>query len=380
MSFRFSYYFLTAEREKSPIEVFFNKIQHKIDLYERHTITTNNIYIKSKEEEISKLIEQHKKATEKAKKLYASIVEGSTLENEANNHAIAIHETRIDELDHYHDQDILATNEFYEEMMDNFFKVSLIGIYALLESETKNLCNHLQVKFNLKISSTDLNSRDYFKSSKLYFEKVIDMPVSNLTQFENKFSDLQKLRNHMVHSSGEISENKKILLEIIKRSAGQLTLINEADLPVTFQLKSTAYLETKYNEVRNFFRELLLIIDEKLNHEILLSRLKLIFGVMGNYIDIEITKPTFSVDPVIQGTVFSKISEMDSFQFYIQFTRNKNFRIKVINNIPLNKKIATMVSNIECSAKNIWDDFLIGFRARKFIYSVLITINKVNPK
>ena len=98
-----------------------------------------------------------------------------------------------------------SINQRFEALYHYFTKSSLAQAYALLESELRSFCNHLQSSLGYKIGLEHLKQKDYLQSMSNYLELVADLEMAALKQY---FSQIQFLRNKIMHNGGEFPSGK----------------------------------------------------------------------------------------------------------------------------------------------------------------------------
>jgi hypothetical protein len=119
--------------------------------------------------------------------------------------------TKNDETDENYDY------SFNNELIDlefNFYRVnrisSVLSMYAYLETTLNRICQQKQRKFDLPISVYDLSGNGILRS-KNYLEKfgLVDFSNSICNGTWSNLSNLNKLRNALAHSEGDIEQAKQ---------------------------------------------------------------------------------------------------------------------------------------------------------------------------
>ena len=122
------------------------------------------------------------------------------------------------------------SREELEEILDEeYFVISesmpiivrqslFISIYSLLETYMNDVCDMLKENQKIAISVGDLSGNGIFRAQ-CYLQKVlnVDFPASHKTW--QKISNYNRIRNCLVHSSGQVTDDtNKQLLRFIKNN------------------------------------------------------------------------------------------------------------------------------------------------------------------
>ena len=100
-------------------------------------------------------------------------------------------------------------------------KSILITALSFFEREINKLCIELKEMKNIKVSLKDLNTQGLPRAI-IYLEKVIEIPIDKNNKTYKRISDINKIRNLIVHNNGYLYNNENTLKEedkIIKKTS-----------------------------------------------------------------------------------------------------------------------------------------------------------------
>jgi hypothetical protein len=402
MDFGFNLYFVFNEIVKTPVEVFYHKLDNKLFIFEDIVEKTITLYKKNYHDKIALYEADYIKLRAKAVVVYNDVMaeEG---DNDTN-HLLAMHKSGLDEIEHYHDRNKEELKLVIDDMEDNFNKSSLIGIYSILESETKKLCKILKVEFSVRLPYELLESKDYFNTSLNYFDYVLDLKVTDLLPLQTKFINLQYLRNRLIHGGGEFEETTDQLNGIIIGSNGQLALqddngeeinleqeivdnkklqvekpkkkgekniveTSENDFAIVdkrprfLRIKDKNFIIEYCNLLRLFFEKVFWLVDEKDNFKILRSRLNfLIRYVEKNYEIKNLKISDVKGGKLIKCEAISLTPQtLMNIGLNIYATANISNVLLIENRIENNEDLDRLIVNLESNDSLIFRDVLHGF-------------------
>lgn len=330
MDFGATLFFLNP-RKVYPLEHFFVEIIEKINLYEQHSKATIILYEKEKTDILKKSKESYDAAIKVANKEYSRILQENG--NDEFAHSFAMHESGIDFLQYYYQNEEEEISIRFKKMNNYFTKSSLVLEYALLESELRGLCNLLQTSFQNRISLNDLSEKDYLKSIFTYLDLVINLPIKELADnFKDDFKELQFLRNKIMHNGGEFlsaNPNQELNL-IINKNNNTISLEKLENNSLLLNVEMN-YVIKFYIEIKSFFTQLLWLLDQKLNFTILLNRFHHLFLFLAS--DLLISNLRLKTIGNIKEVKFELHSKLESKEFSIEcnlilkHTAKNNFEI-----------------------------------------------------
>ena len=135
-----------------------------------------------------------------------------------------------------------------EEIFERQFRYSvLVTFYSILEGALNDLCNQMRHLKKLELKLDDLKGSGV-ERAELYLRKACLIDFPGKSGEWNEILELNKLRNCIVHTQGNILEAKKTeeLKKIIKNTKG---LDIERDRYIKIK---PAYIESIEESVRNF--------------------------------------------------------------------------------------------------------------------------------
>src|SRR5665213_2178843 len=278
--FGFSMYFLDGPDLSLP-EKFFIQVQHKLQMYKKHTQTTIKLY----QDEFKERMTDHKKAYQAAmaeaneiyKRRYEEI-EG----NEQDKHDYAMHELSIGEIEYHFSNEEEALKNSFLEMADHFNKSALVTLYALMETELRRLCGHLQIYFKKRVTLERFEQADYFKSILEYLDQIIELDITDLQPYQTKLVPLQFLRNKVMHNGGEFQlPITDYLGELVKGSDDGLNLEEIPNEQLTVVRVRSKFVMPFYDLISEMFMELFRLLNEKENFLFLRDRLAYLFRFLA---------------------------------------------------------------------------------------------------
>ncbi|RYD50679.1 MAG: hypothetical protein EOP52_13545 [Sphingobacteriales bacterium] len=265
------------DRDIHPVEQSIVNAIRKISLYKNHLQSTTKLYGSEYSQQLDQLVITEKIQITEANERITQILAGA--EQTEENRLYAEHMSGYDTIIFGY---VDAKEELYNnfnEMVGYFNKSALVSSYSLLESELRRLCIILQETTNEKLSLKDISGSDYFGSMIKYLSLVIDIDTNKLEHYISKIRDLQKLRNKIVHSNGELisntedKESRVNLLRIINQNKGTLSLKIDSETQIeTIQIDNSNYIAKYYSIFNAFFSRTLWCIDKRLDHSFLISR------------------------------------------------------------------------------------------------------------
>ena len=110
---------------------------------------------------------------------------------------------------------------------------------------------------------------------------VVDIPVVGLESYISNFKDIQFLRNKIIHAGSQFSNDS--ILEITKKYANSLHYDEETGF---LKIKKPEVIENLVKLIREFYEEILWLLEEKREFQILKNILENWFGILNKQITI----------------------------------------------------------------------------------------------
>jgi len=288
------------KNDKSKLEKSFSDLKRMIELYEKQYDITLELYRSEWKNETSNLTKQFDAENKSANKEYNRIYDELKMEN-ANDgdyelwNTVAMQESGLIHLDQEYEQKKQTTTRKYKDYFDLYSKSLLIALYSLVESKLKEICNIIAIDERQRITYDHLNSRDYLNTSFNYIDLVLQIPIVTLKPFKSKFKDIQFVRNRIVHSGSSIPRADKDgqikIMEIVRKSKGSLRLIKNSQFHA-LRINDPKYIINYILLIREFFEELIWLIDIRQNNKILKRSLGFWFGILDKNIFVKILQTT----------------------------------------------------------------------------------------
>lgn len=124
-----------------------------------------------------------------------------------------LRENEINEIVEYYAEE----NSKIEEVNIQLFRKSIIiMLYSFLENSLNSLCRHLKYLMDISIDLYDLRGSGIYRAKK-FLENLANIDFSNLNKEWEYLSNLNKIRNCLVHTGGNIyrANNAENLRNII---------------------------------------------------------------------------------------------------------------------------------------------------------------------
>ncbi|MET3981408.1 Asp-tRNA(Asn)/Glu-tRNA(Gln) amidotransferase C subunit/uncharacterized protein YeaO (DUF488 family) [Mucilaginibacter sp. UYP25] len=317
--FGFSMYFLEGPELSTP-EKFFIQVQHKLQIYKKHTETTIKLY---QDEFKEQLLNHKKKAQEamaKANEAYELHYE-EIVGSDQDKQSYATHESGIDELQYHFSNEEEALKNSFSEMADHFNKSALVTLYALMETELRRLCSQLQAHYQKRVSLERFEQADYLKSIMEYLDQIIELDISGFQPYQTKIIPLQFLRNKVMHNGGEFPlPVTEYLDDLVKTSDGGLSLEEIPDEQFVVVRVRSKFVFPFYELISEMFYVLFALLNEKENFSFLSSRLAYVFRFLAPGLTV-----TYKEHKSIKnGQMFTFLMESraseNPFSFFCKFT------------------------------------------------------------
>ncbi len=266
------YYVDEYIHKRHPIEEFGSNIGERLNLLKRHIDTSIMLYENEKKQKLDSLkLKQKQDKLKSDEKYQKSLQEGCEPDE-------AYYLSGELEIDDYYDETQNELVHHYDVLSDIFFESLLLTIYGLLEFELKRLCELSQEEWEYRITPDHLGGRDYIESAKNYLDLVVEIPLKtsyeiNLEAYFTKFKDYQFIRNRIAHNGGKVN---------LQESSGtKVTNPNISINEVTGKIKilKPEFLTGFIDIVSAFFKDLILLIEQKMEFKNLTNRLELFLKI-----------------------------------------------------------------------------------------------------
>ena len=333
-SFQSTFYHISNTKQSNAFEVSFEEFKKQLKLYERQFSLTLNSYLKEWNSEALELKKRYEEEKNIAKKVYEDIMRGDD-GKEDYAHDYAMNASNLEYIDHYFYEENEKINIKYKEFLDLYSKSILISLYSLNENQLNELGEIASNEFNKKIKPSHFNSRDYLISSITYLDLVIEIPVVNLEKYVTKLKDLQYLRNKIVHANSKFTDD--LIIEKVKKYKESLSYDTNTSY---LKIQSSKFIKESIILYREFYSELLWLIDIRQKHLIIKNGLKHWFGLLDRNIFITNlnSEKKSKAKRTILFSVSSRKKDLPKFNGRLIISKSKRNSVEIINQID-NKKI-----------------------------------------
>lgn len=266
------YYVDEYIHKRHPIEEFGSNIGERLNLLKRHIDTSIILYENEKKQKLDSL--ELKKKQDKLKsdgKYQKSLQEG----REPNEAYYLSGELEIDD---YYGETQKELVHHYDVLSDILFESLLLTIYGLLEFELKRFCELCQKEWDYRITPDHLGGRDYIESAKNYLELVVDISLKtsyeiNLEAYFTKFKNYQFIRNRIAHNGGKVNLQKPSEIKATNPN------ISISEVTGKIKILKAEFLTDFIDIVGKFFKDLILLVEQKMEFKNLISRLELFLKI-----------------------------------------------------------------------------------------------------
>lgn len=363
IDFGFISHFFDSETKMSALQKFNIAVHRKIAIYRINSKKTRELYKKEFLEIDAKnrkdFSEANGQAAIKYKEVFAEI-EG----DEHLKHSYADHESGYREIGIHYELTEEALKMDFMEMADNFNKSSLIVQYALLESELRRLCGLLKDILKKRIALSDIEAGDYLNSIYNYLDKVIEIEMDSILPFQNKFKDIQYIRNRIVHNGGEFSlEANDTLDQFVESHKGsvKLEVLKHENIRI-LRMPKNDVVSQFYDLTHDFFGELFWVIERKRSYVTLIERITFLFAFLSGKTCVKLIESNI----VNKGRQFVfKIDTNDGtiadFNCKLTIRSAKKSAVSLINQLDKHEMIDRLVDQLSNHNSVVMEDVLQGF-------------------
>ncbi|MBL7793432.1 MAG: hypothetical protein JNK77_13970 [Saprospiraceae bacterium] len=278
--FRYVLYSSGAEKEKSELEKAFEDLINKVGLYETQYEVTQNLYLTEWKNELEELNKEYNIEINNIQEIYNRLYEETKIIDEKDRDAYASHASGIDNLSDWYLKSKDYIERKYRDFFDLYNKSLMIALYSLVESKLKEVCEITAVDFNKKLKYEYLDSRNYLKTSLIYFDLVIQIPTSLIEPYISYLEEIQFMRNRIIHAESKFSgDNENTIQKIVVKSKGALELNKEGSVN-TLRIRKPEFILDFFEKIRDLFEELLWLLDDKRDKKVLGKRLIFWFRIL----------------------------------------------------------------------------------------------------
>ena len=154
----------------------------------------------------------------------------------------------IREVENYFSDDYYIIEEIHVGL---YRKSTVVSVYSFLENSMNSLCRHLGSRHTYPVSLNDLRGEGIVRA-KDYLEKLAKVDFTALNGEWSHLMNLNKIRNCIVHSEGDIKASKSpTQLENIINSTSGLFVRNERKIKIERE-----YVDFCINKVEGFLEKL----------------------------------------------------------------------------------------------------------------------------
>jgi len=344
------------------LDSFFAQVVQKISLLEHQTDTTIKLYEQEKmtAQAVLDTAFERSKATVKVKydEAYDSISGSDDVK-----HSYAAHESGWDYYTDLHALESEQLDTRFAEMADNLHKSTIISIYIFLEAELKRLCHCWKMLMGHNIDLTDFSHRDYLSGSYKYLELVMGINLNTFEAHRNKLTDLQNLRNRLIHDGGVLTADKLKSMKKVVDSSKKGLICEEFEDGYLLKIVTVEYVKDWYNVVRQFFEDLFWLIDEQSAHRFLQARMQYLFGLLNRTISIDGLKVVRynnkrELQFIVDSNDFEHLYQVEVKLLLKNGTHN---HVRIDNKVARDEQIDRLVRFLTDREDILWDRVLSGF-------------------
>lgn len=97
--------------------------------------------------------------------------------------------------------------KYYEVYPKYTYNPLLLSIYGFFENWLKKTCDIYKRKGFSNLTVNDFAGRNYIEKSKLFFEKVVGIGLSDMEELWNRIKEIQNIRNLIAHHESNVIKN-----------------------------------------------------------------------------------------------------------------------------------------------------------------------------
>lgn len=324
-SFQTTFFYISHEKKKSVLEKSFLEVKEQLNIYENQYSLTQKSYLNSWNEELETLNNNFSKSRKKCTEHYESLINETSSDDD---HSYALHASGLQYLDERNYEEVEKIKIKYLDFLDLYSKSILIALYSLNENFLNKTCDITSEIFKQKIKSSHFNSNDYLNKSINYLNLVIDIPISNLEKYISKFKDIQFLRNKIIHEGSKFSNDQ--INDIVKRNSVNLFYDKNNEF---LKIIKPGFIEELFQLYREFYEELLWLIEERQKFNTIENSLKYWFGLLDRHIfikEIDYKKNSGKIR-TLTFQISSRKKNIPKVSGKITFTKSTGYKYEVIN-------------------------------------------------
>jgi len=132
----------------------------------------------------------------------------------------------------------------------------IVTIYTLFENSVSLLLTYAQGKENKELALKDINGRTLVSTFNKYMKHVLDFEYEFSNEVAERFSNLNKVRNCIAHTNGNLSSLSDKKLEELKRLSVKMSGLkvrhNELELTTEFLENAMKFVEINLKELMGY--------------------------------------------------------------------------------------------------------------------------------
>lgn len=276
---------------KFPISERIFSIHSDLDFYKSKYDITRDLYNDSFRNEITEFKSEYKGLLKELKKVYDKEFESMEGSDEEK-HSYADHISGLS-LHEYEQRETIdfIKGQFYK-FMDSYSKSMIITIQSLNEKYLIDLCNSLSDEFNKRIKYEHLDNSDFLNSIRRYFDLVLEILSPEIDRYISELVNYQKLRNKIVHTMSMFKKDDTTIVNHLRDRFSDSIVFLEKGEYFFLRINSANIVSELFLIAHSLFEEVMWEIDNKLNHDVLKSKLLYWLTMLDNNIKIENTDVT----------------------------------------------------------------------------------------
>lgn len=277
LDYGFWFYYYFEEKNRTALEKFFSNLQAKLAAFIDQVNRTTELYESDNIQRNKDIDQQYNRDIAKAGKRYDEIF--SQYDNDPNlANQIASHESGIDQIEAWYQNQAEPLLHRYREMKDSYYKSALGLLHSEFEGEIKQLCALLQQEFQIHKDLKNVRSGNggLLADVDAYFNQFVGLNLNDIQTLKQKMDDFRLLRNSLTHEMGKVSQQESWLTNLLTdpnflelESIGQQQLV---------RILTPNYLYDYQRTLNSYFRGIYWAIDELKGYNQIEEKLKHLFG------------------------------------------------------------------------------------------------------
>ena len=375
MKFDFGFYGHFMEGYKfNKTEKGFIQVQDKIQIYFGNAETTLHMYRKEFDKKIADQLIEKKHAVDRSEGEYQKYHDEATGSHH-DRHLYAMHASGYDAIESNFAEADETIREHFRVMADHFNKSALVTFYALLESELRRLCAHLQTSFKIRVSLGRFEQSDYLQSIQEYLDLIIGFDTTELGRFVTKLKQLQYVRNKIMHNGAEFPlKPEEHLDNLVENSANSLYWEQLEDEQVKILRIRFGFLKPYYDLVSELFTQLFKLFNDRTQYVPLEKRVAYVFEFLAS--DLKATYRSHKAVKKGYQYIFQIKSEQvdNTFEFVCKISITEHSKDGVVFTPQLDEapdhldRLIDGLSNDISILKNVLAGYLVNGKAHQITF------------